>query len=145
MVNFWLKSVFLKYRQKRVFLTQNNFEQRLKKIVMDKNLQKNSKAIQIHVFKNSFLTFLINFMFLTFFYIFLPKKKKKKKKSDFLARESLKSFLSFFGQNSDNLDRFLVKFHSKLNIFIIPYYFNSQVMATTIFTKSYQIAPTSPQ
>ena len=47
---------------------------------MDKNLQKNSKAIQIHVFKNSFLTYLINFMFLTFFLIFLQKKKKKKKK-----------------------------------------------------------------
>ena len=31
----------------------------VKKIVMDKNLQKNSNAIQIHVFKNSFLTFLI--------------------------------------------------------------------------------------
>ena len=58
-------------------------------------------------------------MFLTFLKIFLPKKKKKKKKkSDFLAKEPLKSFLSFFGQNSDNLDRFLVKFHSKLNIFI---------------------------
>ena len=56
-------------------------------------------------------------MFLTFLNIFLPKKKKKKK-SDFLAKEPLKSFLSFFGQNSDNLDRFLVKFHSKLNIFI---------------------------
>ena len=58
---------------------------------MDKNLQKNSKAIQIHVFKNSFLTFLINFMFLTFFWFFA-----KKKKSDFLAKEPLKSFLSFF-------------------------------------------------
>ena len=75
---------------------------------MDKNLQKNSKAIQIHVFKNSFLTFLINFMFLTFFWFFC----QKKKKHDFLAKEPLKSFLSFFGQNSDNLDRFLVKFHS---------------------------------
>ena len=62
-----------------------------------------------------------------------------------MATEPLKSFLSFFGQNSDNLDRFLVKFHSKLNIFIIPYYFNIQVMATTIFIKSYQIAPISPQ
>ena len=61
---------------------------------MDKNLQKNSKTIQIHVFKNSFLTFLINFIFLTFFLIFLQKKKKKK--SDFLAKEPLKSFLSFF-------------------------------------------------
>ena len=71
--------------------------------------------MQIHVFKNSFLTFLINFMFLTFFWFFCQKKKKK---SDFLAKEPLKSFLSFFGQNSDNLDRFLVKFHSKLNIFI---------------------------
>ena len=59
---------------------------------MDKNLQKNSKAIQIHVFKNSFLTFLINFMFLTFFFIFLQKKKKKKKKIRFLAKEPLKSF-----------------------------------------------------
>ena len=82
---------------------------------MDKNLQKNSKAIQKHVFKNSFLTFVINFMFLTFFYFFA---KKKKKNPIFLAKEPLKSFLSFFGQNSDNLDRFLVKFHSKLNIFI---------------------------
>ena len=45
---------------------------------MDKNLQKYSKAIQIHVFKNSFLTFLINFMFFDIFLIFLPKKKKKK-------------------------------------------------------------------
>ena len=43
---------------------------------MDKNLQKNSNAIQIHVFKNSFLTFLINFMFLTFLKIFLQKKNK---------------------------------------------------------------------
>ena len=77
---------------------------------MDKNLQKNSKAIQIHVFKNSFLTFLINFMFLTFFKYFFAKKKKIR----FLAKEPLKFFLSFFGQNSDNLDRFLVKFHSKL-------------------------------
>ena len=110
---------------------------------MDKNLQQNSKAIQIHVFKNSFLTLLINFMFLTFLKFFLPKKKKKKK-SDFLAKEPLKSFLSFFGQNSDNLDRFLVKFHSKLNIFIY-YYSNIQVMATTIFTKSCQIALISPQ
>ena len=81
---------------------------------MDKNIQKNSKAIQIHVFKNSFLTFLINFMFLIFFWFFCPPKKK----SDFLAKEPLKSFLSFFGQNSDNLDRFLVKFHSKLNMFL---------------------------
>ena len=71
---------------------------------MDKKLQKNSKAIQIHVFKNSFLTFLINFMFLTFFFdfFFCKKKKKEKKKkrgggkSDFLAKEPLKSFLSFF-------------------------------------------------
>ena len=47
---------------------------------MDKNLQKNSKAIQIHIFKNSFLTFLINFMFLTFFNDFFAKKKKKIKK-----------------------------------------------------------------
>ena len=60
---------------------------------MDKNLQKKkSKTIQIHVFKNSFLTFLINFMFLTFFLFFCKKKKKKKKKekktekSDFLAK-----------------------------------------------------------
>ena len=45
---------------------------------MDKNLQKNSKAIQIHVFKNSFLTFLINFMFWHFFDFFAKKKKKKK-------------------------------------------------------------------
>ena len=92
---------------------------------MDKNLQKNSKAIQIHVFKNSFLTFLINFMFLIFFWFFCQKNKNKNKtkqnknKSDFLAKEPLKGFfLTFFGQNSDNLDRFLVKFHSKLNIFI---------------------------
>ena len=63
---------------------------------MDKNLQKNYKAIQIHVFKNSFLTFLINFMFLTFFWFFLHKKKKKKKKSDFLAKEPLKSFFELF-------------------------------------------------
>ena len=60
---------------------------------MDKNLQKNSKTIQIHVFKNSFLTFLINFMFLTFFDFFA--KKEKKKKSDFLAKEPLKSFWAF--------------------------------------------------
>ena len=60
-----------------------------------------------------FSLFLINFMFLTFFFYFLPKKK-----SDFLAKEPLKSCLSFFGQNSDNLDKFLVKFHFKLNIFI---------------------------
>ena len=45
---------------------------------MDKNLQKNSKAIQIHVFKNSFLTFLINFMFLTFLKKLFCQKKKKK-------------------------------------------------------------------
>ena len=64
---------------------------------MDNNLQKNSKAIQIHVFKNSFLTFLINFMFLTFFdFFFAKKKKKKKKKSDFLAKEPLKSFFELF-------------------------------------------------
>ena len=44
---------------------------------MDKYLQKNSKAIQIHVFKNSFLTFLINFMFLTCFRFFFCQKKKK--------------------------------------------------------------------
>ena len=87
---------------------------------MDKNLQKHSKAIQIHVFKNSFLTFLINFMFLTFFFFFFffDFVAKKKKKSDFLAKEPLKGFLSFFGQNSDNLDRFFEKFYSKLNIFI---------------------------
>ena len=84
---------------------------------MDKNLQKNSKAIQIHVFKNSFLTFLINFMFLTFFE--KKKKKKKKKKNPIFGQRALKKFFElFFGQNSDNLDRFLVKFHSKLNIFI---------------------------
>ena len=35
-----------------------------------------------------------------------------------MAKEPLKSFFELFGQNSDNLDRFLVKFHSKLNIFI---------------------------
>ena len=35
-----------------------------------------------------------------------------------MAKEPLKGFWAFFGQNSDNLDRFLVKFHSKLNIFI---------------------------
>ena len=63
---------------------------------MDKNLQKNSKAIQIHVFKNSFLTFLINFMFLTFLWFFYQKKKKKKKKIDFLAKEPLKSFFELF-------------------------------------------------
>ena len=62
-----------------------------------------------------FSLFLINFKFLTFFDFFA---KKKKKKSNFLAKEPLKSFLSVFGQNSDNLDRFLIKFHSKLNIFI---------------------------
>ena len=51
---------------------------------MDKILQKNSNAIQIHVFKNSFLTFLINFMLLTFFLkIFLQKKKKKRKNQIF--------------------------------------------------------------
>ena len=82
---------------------------------MDKNLQKNSKAIQIHVFKNSFLTFLINFMFLTFFWFFC---KKKKKKIRFFGQRALKKFFELFGQNSDNLDRFLVKFHSKLNIFM---------------------------
>ena len=81
---------------------------------MDKNIQKNSKAIQIHVFKNSFLTFLIIPCFWHFFDFFA----KKKKKSNFLAKEPLKSFLSLFCQNSDSLDRFLVKFHSKLNIFI---------------------------
>ena len=56
-------------------------------MVMDKNLQKNSKAIQIHVFENSFLTFLINFMFLTLFWFFCQKEKKKKKKYPiFLAK-----------------------------------------------------------
>ena len=60
---------------------------------MDKNLQKNSKAIQIHVFKNSFLTFLINFIFLTFLKIFLPPQKKKKKKSDFFGQRALKKFV----------------------------------------------------
>ena len=65
---------------------------------MDKNLQKNSKAIQIHVFKNSFLTFLINFIFLTFLKNFFAKKQKqyKTKKSDFLAKEPLKSFFELF-------------------------------------------------
>ena len=81
---------------------------------MDKNLQKNSKAIQIHVFKNSFLTFLINFVF-DIFLIFLQKKKKKIR---CFGQRALKMFFGLFGQNSDNLDRFLVKFHSKLNIFI---------------------------
>ena len=55
-------------------------------------------------------------MFFNFF--FFCQKEKRKTKSDFLAKEPLKSFLSFFGQNSDNLDKFLVKFYSKLNIFI---------------------------
>ena len=60
---------------------------------MDKNLQKNSKAIQIHVFKNRFLIFLINFMFLTF------KKKnfaKKNQKIRFFGQRAVKKFFWAF-------------------------------------------------
>ena len=58
---------------------------------MDKNLQKNLKAIQIHVFKNSFLTFLINFMNLKKNFA-----KKKKKKIRFFGQRALKKFFELF-------------------------------------------------
>ena len=78
---------------------------------MDKNIQKNPKPSKYMYLRFSHF---FDYKFHVFD-IFLPPPKKK---SDFLAKEPLKSFLSLFGQNSDNLDRFLVKFHSKLNIFI---------------------------
>ena len=114
------------------FLDLKYFEQGLKQIVLDKNLQKFGKAIQIYVFRDSFLTFLIDFMCLKISIFFV-------KKSDFFGE---KCFLCFFGQKSDNLNRFLVKFHSKLNISI--YFILVQTMAKTIFTKSCQIVPISP-
>ena len=79
--------------------------------MLDKNLQKSGKAIQIHVFRDSFLTSLINFMFFESFDIFCQK-------IWFLGKKALKMFFRVFSLKFDYFNRFLVKFHSKMNILI---------------------------
>ena len=63
LLDFWLKIVFLRNRQKVIFWPKN-FLTRVKKIFLDKNHQKFAKAIQIRVSRECFLTFLINFLIL---------------------------------------------------------------------------------
>ena len=85
--------------------------------MFDKNLQEFGKAIQIHVFRDSFLTFLMNFMFFENFWPFFVKKLIFGQKSPKNAFQVFFFFFFFFLKNL-TISIFLVKFHSKINISI---------------------------